>query len=385
MAQQQPPPQQGGGGGGGSESNDFLWLIVAIVLAIGFAWYFWQQYITQGLLIVRYYELSAIKFVINGWNFVASSVDLPSIGLSRITQWQNYILSKPGNVGFQTLVDASNVMGDYLRYPAVLILAVLAYVIYKRHVSSQFNKKFTMERLRTLEQENWPQITPIIKLDLLKDDINKGPWAMAQTPIQFCKKYDLIDPEREEGQKIAGLKKGAAHRVFALQLGRPFISLEKLPVHMQALFAIFAARANHETEPSTDLLRQIASSSNTGKLDFSGYRAMLQKNCQIKAVGRAVGRHAYVFGVMASMLELARTDGVLAAAEFIWLKPLDRKLWYILDSVGRQTAVCEVAGIFAHWKAEKELGRPLKVPMVDEAVKALDVGLKDIIYQPEED
>ncbi len=35
---------------------------------------------------------------------------------------------------------------------------------------------------------NWPQITPVLDLDLIKTDIDKGPWAMAMTPMQFCKR-----------------------------------------------------------------------------------------------------------------------------------------------------------------------------------------------------
>ena len=33
------------------------------------------------------------------------------------------------------------------------------------------------------------------------------------------------------------------------------------------------------------------------------------------------------------------------------------KLWYTLNTVGRQTPFLEVAGIFAHWIAEREAGR----------------------------
>jgi intracellular multiplication protein IcmP len=87
---------------------------------------------------------------------------------------------------------------------------------------------------------------------------------------------------------------------------------------------------------------------------------------------------------MASMMEYARNDGVLASAEFIWLKPLDRKLWFMLNCVGRQTPFCEVAGPVAHFKIEKRLRRPLKVPMIDEAVNALEAALAEIIYQPED-
>jgi len=36
--------------------------------------------------------------------------------------------------------------------------------------------------------------------------------------------------------------------------------------------------------------------------------------------------------------------------------------------------------VFAHWKAEKALGRAMTTPMVKEAVKALEASVEDILY-----
>jgi len=44
-----------------------------------------------------------------------------------------------------------------------------------------------------------------------------------------------------------------------------------------------------------------------------------------------------------------------------------------------------VAGIFAHWLAEKEAERKLIVPVVEEATKALEIALQEIIYKRDED
>lgn len=89
--------------------------------------------------------------------------------------------------------------------------------------------------------------------------------------------------------------------------------------------------------------------------------------------------------MLPSLLEFARQDGVLPSAEFLWLKPLDRRLWFLLNCVGRQTPFAEIAGAFAHWKAEKEFGKPLTVPMVEEAVNGLEIAVKEIIYKPDEE
>jgi len=45
----------------------------------------------------------------------------------------------------------------------------------------------------------------------------------------------------------------------------------------------------------------------------------------------------------------------------------------------------EIAGPFAHWLAEKELGKAILVPMVEEATNALDIALKEIIYRSDEE
>jgi len=55
----------------------------------------------------------------------------------------------------------------------------------------------------------------------------------------------------------------------------------------------------------------------------------------------------------------------------------------MLNTVGRQTPFSEVAGPYAHWLSEEELGRKIIVPMVDEAVIGLEVAIGEIIAPPE--
>lgn len=156
----------------------------------------------------------------------------------------------------------------------------------------------------------------------------------------------------------AELQRGPTQQLFVLQLGSMWTGVEALPIHCKALLGAFAASANEDREGSTKLLKQInASAIEDGKLDFTGAEELLAKHISSKVVGKVLQRHAYVYTIFASMLELARTDGVFPSSDFLWLKPVDRRMWYMLNSVGRQTAVTEIAGAFAHWVAEKNWGR----------------------------
>ena len=70
--------------------------------------------------------------------------------------------------------------------------------------------------------------------------------------------------------------------------------------------------------------------------------------------------------------------------EFLWLKPMDRRLWYMLNCVGRQTPYSEAGGPFAHWRAEKVMGRRCLVPMIDEAIKGLEIAIRQVKQTPEQ-
>ena len=170
-----------------------------------------------------------------------------------------------------------------------------------------------------------------------------------------------------------------------MQLGPYWEGFDALPPHVGAIFAALAAKLNRDRSASANLFKQInLSSGSDGHLNFSGYKELLHKHMNSVGVQKIIQRHAYLLTVMASLLQQCRADGVMATADFLWLKPIDRPLWYMLNSVGRQTPFSEVAGPFAHWLAEKELGRKSMVPMVDESLKALEMAIADIKLTPEQ-
>ena len=377
--------QQQGQGNGGDNSLDLLWVMVLIVVIIGATWYFGKDYITAFVLTIRYYEILLIKWLAEFYGDIAKFLGFSQPDFAVINEWLAFIDDRPASVAFQTLKDVSTFVGIYFRYPVLIILSGLGVLIYFTHVTLKFKHIFNMNRMRSIALQVWPFFAPTTKKNLVKADLEKGPWAMATTPMDFCKKHNLIEIEIKDGVHTVKLLKGPAHRMFALQLGPIWQGTERLPIHLRALFAIFAARGNRDSDSASKLLEQIAVSSGGQQLNFAGVDALLNKYENSKLVQLVLSRHGYVSTVMASMLELARTDGVLATSEFLWLKPYDRRMWYILNSIGRRTAAAEAAGPFSHWLAENRFARSLKVPMVDEAVKAMEIALAEILYEPEED
>ncbi|KTC91035.1 type IVB secretion system coupling complex protein DotM/IcmP [Fluoribacter dumoffii] len=368
MAQQ--PQQQGTDSGMGP-----IWVMVLLFITVFLIWKMGHQYIVM------------FVFQINIWQAKLVNLFVHSDQLASLIQIMQTI--DPNAVNWEQLVETTRAVGDFMRYPVVLVLLVLAVLLYQSNITLKFRKIYDMKKLREQEQFNWPAIMPIVKEDLVGQDINKGPWAMALTPMEFARKYNLLKKEDVlldnpvPGQEMtAGIRRGDAKRVFTLQLGPYWDGFEHCSPQAYALAAVFMARINRDRDAANHILSTLDKTYVAGKPEYSVARPTIEKYKNSEIVQEIVAKHAYTLSVMASLLERARDDGVVPSSEFLWLRPVDRRLWYMLNCVGRQTPFSEVAGPFSHWKAEKEMGRRSLVPMVDEAIKALEIAIKEVKLSP---
>ncbi len=368
---------QGGGQGQSDDSMGIIWTIVALFAFFAGIWYFAKRQIVEFYFKLKLWEMDVIGLFTHDLDHVR----------------ENMMSADPTQFTFDQVMQLGQSVGAYLRIPFVLIIIFFAGAIYLANSTRVFKRVYDMVALADVEKVNWPQITPVMGKNLVKMDIDKGPWAMAMTPMQFCKHHKLLEEHqpqpregvaRKEWNRIeVTLRRGQSNKVFALQLGALWPGVEKLPLHMRALFGIFAAKNAGDSKVAADALAKISASSAT-KLDFSGADVLYKKYIDTKPIQKVLNQHGYILTVMASMLVAAREDGVQASADFLWLKPVDRRLWYMLNTAGRQTPFVEVAGPFAHWIAEKQIEKRLLVPMVEEATNALEIVLKEVIYHPDE-
>ena len=377
-----PAPAGGGGGGGGGSdegSTAIIWGIAGIFVILGLIWYIFKDQIIVGYLRLKIWELDVLSLFTNSEN---------------VSQLKNLLqTANPSTLAFEDVVVMGQMVGTYLRIPFTIALIALAVVVYFGNSIRTFKNTYSMKTLSQREQGNWPQIMPVVNLDLINKDIDVGPWAMGMTPIQFCKKHDLIDTfrrartenmTRQDAKRTeVVLRRGESNKVFALQLGPRWEGVNRLPPYAKALFTVFAARINADSKPAAAIILQLNRSS-LDKFNYAGVDALCKKHENSKLVQEIVQSHAYVLTVMGAMLLAARLDGVQATADFLWLKPIDRRLWYMLNTMGRQTPYSESAGAFAHLLAEREAGRRLIVPMVECATNALELALKAIIYNPDD-
>ena len=194
---------------------------------------------------------------------------------------------------------------------------------------------------------------------------------MSRKPYEFARYYKLLD----EGNK---LNRDRAEKLFAMQLGKLWEGSSKLPSYARALFACFAAQACGGIEDAKKGIDRLNISIADKKEDYSWVGEMLEKYENDERVQTVIQSHAYAYTVMAGMLKAAREYGVMQSPLFIWLRPKNRSLWYILNGVGRRVAFAEVAGIYAHLIAEEIAGHPIERPYVVKAVDGLERALLEV-------
>ncbi len=364
-------------GQGGDNSLAPVWITVLGFCTIWFIWKMGHEYIVKFVFFINIWEGKLINLFINN---------------PLLQEQINLMQTVPtAGVDWKTLVMMTHDIGDYMRYPIALILIALAVTLYRSNIILKYKKAHSMNTLRAQEQFNWPAIMPVVKEDLVSQDVNQGPWAMALTPMEFARKHHLLrkddallDNQMPGMEMTAGLRKGDAKRVFTMQLGPYWDGFEHCSPQTYAMAAVCIARMNRDRDAANLILHTLDKTYVSGKPDFSVARPVMKKYQNTELVQEIVVKHAYVLTVMCSLLAAARDDGVVPTSEFLWLKPIDRRLWYMLNCVGRQTPYAEVAGPFAHWRAERVMGRRSLVPMIDEAIRALEIAIKEVKLTPKQ-
>lgn len=169
----------------------------------------------------------------------------------------------------------------------------------------------------------------------------------------------------------------ATTKAFAKQLGARWRGAKHLAPYKQVMLAAFCLKAARKRADSDAMMGRLARcwSEKGIKIDrqlLREARSVLSNSALSGSVLKKCNEHAWETTAMMRGLATAREEGgVLAPAQFVWLRAYDRALWYPLNNMGRQSLHMEAIGATAHYKAEKLAQRPIPRPKVSDSVKSL--------------
>jgi intracellular multiplication protein IcmP len=337
--------------GAGGETNEMM-IIVAVMLIFFLLWWAFKSKIAAIVLGVRLGESFFINLITND--------------LSDLRMWMKGIDRRSVTAG--DLFTVSQKVGWYVRFLTTPVLLYLGYKLYKSSPTERFRRRFTDKTLPLAQADIYPWMKISTKIDFPSMDPEVGPWAFAKTERMFAREYKLRTDKGE-------IDKDRAEQIFIKQLGSIWLGYKNLKPHAKAMFAMLSARVNKDFKTSDKFLLQLAESAANGKLDYTGIDELAAKYLDSKPVKRLIRQHAYEKTILMSLLERGRGGDsgkdYLPPNWFLWLKGVDRGLWYALSDVGRKAPHVESGGVYAHWLTEKTRNKRLEMPFVENAVTGL--------------
>ncbi|NIF40187.1 conjugal transfer protein TrbA [Burkholderia sp. Tr-862] len=337
-------------------------LIILSFIIIGVAmvlmWHLKHEVITQKLLIWKAYEVLPISYLSDTADELKGRLVL-YFRYARVMTFKEVFI-----LGWQ--------IGAFY---VVIPIGLSVWIAWKasRHPIVLATRVHTVQSLLEVQSKSFSAVAPILKRDLIDDPSPE--WASSMHPEEWVAENGLIVNERLEVERTRDLLVG--------QLGKPVKSLSKLKAHEKALFAIFGLRVFFkDTKASQALIDALNYSAINvrSRPDFSLAREAFERCASAKPAKKWLMKHPYPRTLLMALLIESRQMGVLPSSNFIWLKPLDRALWYPLNTAGRKVPFMESAGVFNQMQAEEvawDNNCVLTDPHVDDAVRGIQQYLEE--------
>ncbi len=408
--------------------NELVYGLLALVLfaAVGFGYDYYRFEVNE--ILFKFAKVQLWVFAMLGFDNAQSA-------------YQTLSEANPGEYTFEIVKRIYGYVGYYTRWVFGAVIGFMALRMYLVGIGTGYSRRLTMEKVIEENVIAYPSLAPVAGRKILDEDPNKGPWRVPAQPLQFVVPKKLLintvtnKPVRHEevmdenhfpvkysiyleaGAPPLKLDKDKTTMVFEKQLGEKFkkpifdetnqLNLEiikELPEHYQGLIAIFLAYGNGASgrEDAEAMIDKMALSfreegrritidrvlykktyTQDYEMDVSGAIELIEKYSKTRDLYHGTKYHTtYINTWMCSLYIYARKKGVLPTSLIIWLRPTDRKLWYVLNQVGGDTPWVEGAAVWAHMSAEQQYRRTLNTPMITGAVDGLEEALQELCWLP---
>ncbi len=400
-----------------SNNDDPTWILVIFVSILGgMGWVFWHFFNQPLMEFVRYVkliEMAPLALVDRqasacfSWLREAQiSNAMPShdayqaaLGcfggksLARLPAAGalHYYNITPTSLGF-----VSRLIGGYTKWLVIGFCGFVAYYALFKSVRNEYKKRHDLESFIKAQATVWKVIAPVVSFN---PSTHSARVLGGRVPQKMPLFAEALSPEEWLSFHQIPIVKGIprreeVHRALLLQLGPRWTgTYQELPFYMQALLAALALKGVQKRDESDNLLGRISAcwSEKKGMSFPPELVSEIKKILKDPAIGGEVlnvaKNHAFRTTAVIGVLKWARfMGGVLASAQFLWLRGVDRELWYALNNLGRRSFHTEGAGSMAHFMAEDLAHKALVVPRFETVFITLNkyMGENQVVIPPYE-
>lgn len=363
-----------------THENAIGWMILAGVFFAIFLlfWHFFEYQMKDGLRFVRLNEMRLVAlFIDENYSVTINDVEYPlELSIKEIASFKKEELTT------HLLGIMSRLALEPMKIPMSIILGMMGLWALFFGPGTQYRRKMNLDGIIAAQAGNFPAIQPFIKFN--PSNMPSRPPG-APVPAELPLFSEALGPEEWIAYNQIPVPDGAineesAYVAFAKQLGARWQGPMRLPAYKQVLLAAFCLKASRKRDESDDMLGRLAMCwSHDHKLQLGKDKTLLKEARAVLRNRDLAGltlskcnQHSFHTTVLLRALQTAREEGgVLAPAQFVWLRGYDRNLWYPLNNLGRQAFHMESLGAMSHFKSEKLTHRPIPKPKLDRAVSSI--------------
>ena len=376
------------------------WGIMLVVFGV-LAWLFWYYFDTEirnAVRWVRYAQMWVVSLFIELGSMIGLGDGEYQVYLNgKYYSWRDGFNAtskfSANEMQYQHMAYIGALAMQPLKIPLAIIMLLGALWAIFKGPKTQYRTVMSLESLIERQSKVFPVIAPFIDFNPSKQKprppgspvpAELPSFAEALGPEEWLAYNNVLAPDGKIDEE-------SAEKAFIKQLGGRWRGVKHLPDYQQILLASFCLKSVRKRNEADDMLGRIALCwSHKNGLKLSKERGLLREARKILADKNIAGktlaqcnRHAFVNTALLGALHYARSEGgVLAPAQFVWLRAHDRTLWYPLNNLGRQSLHMEAVGAHSHYKTERLTKRPIPVPKVERAVKTITDYMASTLARP---
>lgn len=366
--------------GKGTADSMMGWGILAAIFAV-LMYMVWLSFSTQIMDVLRWLRYGEMLLMV------------PFMPSDATVEWQGQSIPFHEFVEITRNLPASQIDGTFLGLASVVALHLYKWLfaglmfaagiwVLRNGAGTEHRQVFDLDGLIGKQANIFPIIRPFVRFNPSK---MPGRAPGAPVPAELPQFAEALGPEEWVAFHAIPLSQGkldqnAANKAFAQQLGPRWRGVKHLAPYKQIMLAAFCLKATRKRVDADKMLSRLAVCwSHDNGLQLGKDRSLLKEAQRILAsrdmahkVLSKCNQHAWETTALQRALTVAREEGgVMAPAQFVWLRAFDRGLWYPLNNLGRHTFHMEALGAMAHFKAEKMAQRPIPRPKMQDAVKTI--------------
>ncbi|EAZ98365.1 hypothetical protein [Marinobacter sp. ELB17] len=418
-------PQKGGGQGGSDPQMDSMIFGVVIIGTIYLmCWLLWKS--NNEIILSTLFQV--VGFMSKGLQYVPWI--FPDKYADNFGNWAVSLqVAIPGNYGWPAAKQMIGVITHTLSLVFVPLIILRVKLLRRTHITNKFVRYFNLDKLKAINASRYAAVASVQHENLLKIPVHEGPLATARSPIDYALENKLVvvqsnavgsgalramfgmkanskkesKPKPITGWTSKKMRWSVAERrrvmpnpnqcrldtvktdaLLAQQLGGLF-NIDSLDRFERCVLAILLTANTSGLGPARELALPLAMSykrldakgRHNPVINDKGVDGIIKKLINKPKIRDITRKHAFKSTVFMALLESSWKKGVFIAAEFLWLKGVNRGLYIALDALGGDRPFVEGLGTWGHYMLEVQQKKAVKTPCVEAGTDALQVMLFD--------